>query len=261
VHGKRGAVPPDEGGTAVNTGVILPTFRETADEALAVARQAEELGVGGVFCYDHLWPMGQPDRPALAPFPVLAAVAAATSRLVVGTLVARVGLVPDEVLMAEFEALEAVAPGRVVAGLGTGDRKSAGENRAYGLAYPPAAERRAALWRCARALRARGIPVWVGAGTGATGAIAEWEGEGVAANLWSASPEDVAAWAARTEVTWAGPAPEGPGAAAALLPRLGAAGATWAVLGWPAPLTVLAGPGGSGDAADPGGPGGPPGHG
>lgn len=243
----------------MNTGVILPTFRETADEALAVARQAEELGVGGVFCYDHVWPMGRPDRPALAPFPVLAAVAAATTRLVVGTLIARVGLVPDEVLLAEFGALESVAPGRVVAGLGTGDRKSADENRAYGVAYPPAAERRAALWRCARALRRRGIPVWVG--TGATGAIADWEGEGVAANLWSAAPGDVAAWAARTEVTWAGPPPGDPAAAADLLPRLEAAGATWAVLGWPAPLPVLAGPGGAGHSGDPPGPGRPPGGG
>ena len=224
----------------MKTGVILPTFRETADEALAVARDAEALGVDGVFCYDHLWPMGQPERPALAPFPVLAAVAAATSDLMVGTLVARVGLVPEQVLLAEFDALGAVAPGRVVAGLGTGDRKSAAENRAYGLPYAPASERRAELWRIAGALRDRGIPVWVGAGGGTTGRIAEWEGEGVAANLWAAAPEGVAAWKARTEVTWAGPAPEEPEAVAVLLQQLAAAGATWAVLGWPAPLTVLA---------------------
>jgi alkanesulfonate monooxygenase SsuD/methylene tetrahydromethanopterin reductase-like flavin-dependent oxidoreductase (luciferase family) len=224
----------------MKTGVILPTFRENADEALAVARDAEALGVDGVFCYDHLWPMGQPERPALAPFPVLAAVAAMTSDLVVGTLVARVGLVPEPVLVSEFEALETVAPGRVIAGLGTGDHKSAAENRAYGVPFAPAGERRATLWRIAGAIRERGVPVWVGAGTGTTGAIAEWEGEGVAANLWSASPEAVSAWRERTEVTWAGPAPADDEAVAVLLQQLAAAGATWAVLGWPAPLTVLA---------------------
>lgn len=225
----------------MRTGVILPTFRETADEAFAVARRAAGLGVDGVFCYDHVWPMGRPDRPALAPFPLLAAVAAELPGLVVGTLVARVGLVPDAVLLAELAALEAVAPGRVVAGLGTGDSLSAAENDAYGVPYPPAGERRAALRRCAVALRARGTPVWVGGGAAATVAVAEEER--VAVNLWSAAPGQVADQASRTEVTWAGPAPDGPSAVADLLVRLAAAGATWAVLGWPVPLEALAGGG------------------
>ena len=169
---------------AVRTGVILPTFAASADEALAVARRADELGIDGVFCYDHLWPMGQPDRPALAPFPVLGAVAATTARVAVGTLVARIGLVPEGVLESEFEALAAIAPGRVVAALGTGDRLSAEENRAYGIDFAPAGERRDALRRCARSLRARGVPVWVGGGAPATVALAEEEG--VAVNLWDA---------------------------------------------------------------------------
>jgi alkanesulfonate monooxygenase SsuD/methylene tetrahydromethanopterin reductase-like flavin-dependent oxidoreductase (luciferase family) len=243
VSGDRGegrGRPIVDGAVEMKTGVILPTFQETPDQALAVAREAEGLGVDGVFCYDHLWPMGQPERPALAPFPLLAVVATTTSRLVVGTLVARVGLVPEPVLVSEFDALEALAPGRVVAGLGTGDRKSAAENRSYGVPYGPADERRAALWRTAQSLRHRGIPVWVGAGGGGTGTIAAWEGEGVAANVWSVPPSVVIAWRARTEVTWAGPAPTGPEAAAELLQSLSAAGATWAVLGWPAPLAVLA---------------------
>jgi alkanesulfonate monooxygenase SsuD/methylene tetrahydromethanopterin reductase-like flavin-dependent oxidoreductase (luciferase family) len=227
----------------VRTGVILPTFRTSADEALAVARQADELGIDGVFCYDHLWPMGQPDRPALAPFPVLGAVATATARVAVGTLVARIGLVPVEVLVSEFDALSAIAPGRVVAALGTGDRLSAEENRAYGIEFAPAAERRDALRRCARALRERGVPVWIGGGAPATTALAAEEG--VAVNLWDATFEEVAAQAARTEVTWAGPPPQADGSGrtpdlAARMGRLAAAGATWMVLGWPAPLEDVA---------------------
>jgi len=67
-------------------------------------------GLDGVFCYDHLWPMGQPEPP-LAPFPLLAAIARPT-RALGGTLVARIGLVPDHVVVAEFDALAAIAPGR-----------------------------------------------------------------------------------------------------------------------------------------------------
>jgi alkanesulfonate monooxygenase SsuD/methylene tetrahydromethanopterin reductase-like flavin-dependent oxidoreductase (luciferase family) len=235
----------------VKTGVILPSFRDDAAEALDVARRADESGVDGVFCYDHLWPMGRPDRPALAPFPLLAAVAATTRRVAVGTLVARIGLVPDGVLVSEVDALRALAPGRVVVGLGTGDHLSARENEAYGVPFAPAAERRASLREVAAALAGRGVPVWIGGGGPATRQVAV--DARVAVNLWDAGPGAVAAQAHETEVTWAGPSPEpasggaaAPGAApdgaaalAGLLPQLHAAGATWAVFGWPVPLEAL----------------------
>ena len=54
---------------------MLPTFRDTPDEAFAAATEAVAAGVDGVFCYDHIWPIGQPERPALAPFPILGALA------------------------------------------------------------------------------------------------------------------------------------------------------------------------------------------
>jgi alkanesulfonate monooxygenase SsuD/methylene tetrahydromethanopterin reductase-like flavin-dependent oxidoreductase (luciferase family) len=221
----------------MRTGVILPSFRDDAGEALAVARQAEELGVDGVFCHDHLWPMGQPERPALAPFPLLAAVATSTDRLMLGTLVARIGLVPDEVLMAEFAALSALAPGRVVAGLGVGDHLSAAENQAYGVPFAPVRERQASLRRCARALRELGVPVWVGGGSASTVEVA-YE-EGAAVNLWGQGPEQVAEQARRSEVTWAGP-PAPSSAVPQLLAELDRAGASWAVMTWPVPLAVLA---------------------
>ena len=120
------------------------------------------VGVDGLFCYDHIWPMGQPDRPALAPFPILGALATrfaprdGLAGPFVGSLVARVGLVPDDVLFEQFVALHRLAPGRVVAALGTGDHLSAAENRAYGIEYPPASARRTAMVALARRLRGRG---------------------------------------------------------------------------------------------------------
>lgn len=235
----------------MRTGIILPTFRESADDALEVARRAETLGVDGVFCYDHLWPMGRPDRPAIAPFPVLGALAATTERIALGTLVARIGLAPNDVIVAEFDALSLLAPGRVIAVLGTGDHLSAAENEAYGIPFAPAAERRGRLAACARALRDRGLPVWIGGGAARTVAIAE--DERVAVNLWAAEAEAIAAQVARSEVTWAGPCPLAPGgsdpqapggppdpaALEALVAELAGAGASWAVFGWPVPMQAL----------------------
>ena len=103
----------------MRTGVVLPLFRDTPDAAFAAASAAVAAGVDGLFCYDHIWPLGQPERPALAPFPVLGALATrlgppreAGEGPFLGTLVARVGLVPNAVLAAQFTALDRLAPGR-----------------------------------------------------------------------------------------------------------------------------------------------------
>ncbi len=219
----------------MRTGLLLPIFQERADPALDAAQSAERAGVDGVFCYDHLWPIGHSERPALAPFPVLALVAARTRRVAVGTLVGRVGLVPDGVLLAELAALATIAPGRVVAGLGTGDRLSAGENEAYGVRVEPAQVRRARLRRCVRAAIDLGLTVWVGDGGARTRRVAAEEG--AALNLWEASPAEVRDQSLRTEVTWGGAA-KGP--IAPTVTRLAEAGATWAVFAWPVDVAELA---------------------
>ncbi len=138
----------------MRTGIVLPTFRDTPDEAFAVAHEAVAAGVDGVFCYDHIWPIGQPERPALAPFPDPRCARGAARRpsgdgrrRPVPRARWSPGSVsrPDAVLASQFVALEHLAPGRVIAGLGTGDRLSEEENRAYGIPFGSAAERRAEM--------------------------------------------------------------------------------------------------------------------
>jgi alkanesulfonate monooxygenase SsuD/methylene tetrahydromethanopterin reductase-like flavin-dependent oxidoreductase (luciferase family) len=231
----------------IRTGVVLPTFRDKPDEAFAAADGAVAAGVDGVFCYDHIWPMGQPERPALAPFPVLGAL---TARLApnddgrggpfLGTLVARINLVSNEVLAAQFAALEALAPGRVIAGLGTGDRLSEEENRGYGLPFPPAAERRAELVALGRELKRAGTAVWVAGGPAYR--LEEARAAGAALNVWDADPAAVAERAQgpeAIEVTWAGPPPPPGAPLAAQMHALHDAGATWAVFGWPVDVGAL----------------------
>jgi alkanesulfonate monooxygenase SsuD/methylene tetrahydromethanopterin reductase-like flavin-dependent oxidoreductase (luciferase family) len=220
---------------------VLPTFRDSPDEALQVAADAFAAGVDGVFCYDHLWPMGQPERPAMAPFPILATIASTSAATAkegggpfVGTLVARVGLVPIGVLAGQFRALEGMAPGRVIAALGTGDKLSEAENRAYGIPYPSASERRADMVTLARTLRGEGLAVWLAGGPGARDI--EAREAGVAMNLWDAEPALVAACRTQPdpiEVTWAGPPPESEERLRQSVREVAAAGATWAVFGWP----------------------------
>ncbi|MGH8996224.1 MAG: LLM class flavin-dependent oxidoreductase [Acidimicrobiales bacterium] len=226
-------------------GVLLPTFRDDPAGPLSIAASAEAVGIDGLFVYDHLWPMGRPDRPALAPFPMLGALAAATQRVWLGPLVARIGVVPDETLVSQVAALEYLAPGRVIAALGTGDRLSFNENHAYGVAVDPSIDRREAVGDCARSLLALGFTVWIGGTARPTIEVAERVG--AVPNFWQAPPERVAAQAARTEVTWAGmarPGGEGEELGSAELYEIAAplagAGASWLVFGWPIRLDQLA---------------------
>ena len=214
----------------MRVGITLPTFRTDA-AALDAARRAEDLGIDGVFVFDHLWPMGAPTRPALSAFAVLGALAASTRAVHFGPLVARVGLVPDDVLVAELLSLHRMAPGRLIAGLGTGDRKSAAENLAYGIPFAPPDERRAALRAVAGAVAAEGVPVWVGGGSTATTELAAEVG--VAVNLWEGQPAALAALAPRVEVTWGGPVPGGVPEIAGRLSEIRRSGASWAVCAWP----------------------------
>ena len=232
----------------MRTGVVLPTFRDRPDDAFAAAAEAVAAGVDGLFCYDHIWPLGQPERPALAPFPVLGALAtrlgpprAEGEGPFLGTLVARVGLAPNAVLAAEFAALERLAPGRVIAGLGTGDRLSEAENRAYGIPFLPAAERRArSWWSSAAGSWPPGSPSGSPAGRrGARRRPGRWGRSstcGTRPRRWwpsaASGPDGV-------EVTWAGPPPTGSPPLGDVVRGLHRAGATWAVFGWPVDVEAL----------------------
>ena len=218
----------------MRVGILLPTFRDDASDAFAMAQRAAESGLDGVFAYDHLWPMGQPQRPALTPFPVLAAVADRVPSIMVGPLVARVGLVSPELLVEQFRTLGALAPGRVLAPLGTGDRLSAEENRAYGIAYPSAAERQDLLEYVARELR-DDFEVWIGAGASRTNEIARELG--VTLNVWNKSVVEIDDAITSSLWNWAGNAHED---IETQLSELQQAGATWAVFSPTAPVEQIA---------------------
>ncbi|MGH9265711.1 MAG: LLM class flavin-dependent oxidoreductase [Acidimicrobiales bacterium] len=188
-------------------GITLPQFRHDAEAAVDVARRAEAAGIDGVFVFDHLWPLGQRMRPALHCLTLLGALAAETERVVLGPLVARVGLLPDAVLVNTLASLHRMAGGRFIAALGTGDSLNRDENEAYGVAFAPAGERLAAVVRCCRALRDAGVTTWVGGRSAAVRrAAAEagadgWNGWGTDAEAFA---RDAAGVAPGPALTWGG---------------------------------------------------------
>lgn len=191
-------------GRPVRVGLTLPSFQSEPDKVLAVARAAEDAGLDGVFLFDHLFrrrgdASSAERRPALELLTMTAAVAAATERVTVGTLVARATLRPPAVVRAAFDTLARVAPGRVIAGIGGGDNESIAEDTAVGVLpgdpapagsaradIDPGAYRLERLQATVGALSGRGYPVWVAGVSPAAVRIAAAEADGW--NRWGGLP-------------------------------------------------------------------------
>jgi alkanesulfonate monooxygenase SsuD/methylene tetrahydromethanopterin reductase-like flavin-dependent oxidoreductase (luciferase family) len=159
--GERHSGPLDDG---VRVGLTLPQFQRDPEVVVAVARAADAAGVDGVFAYDHVFRLGRDGarRPALEMSAVLGLVAAETTRVGIGTLVARATLRPAATLVSILDAAHRLSGGRLVAGIGSGDAESRPEHEAYGIPFPPLVERVARLEEAVLAARDRGYPVWIG---------------------------------------------------------------------------------------------------
>jgi alkanesulfonate monooxygenase SsuD/methylene tetrahydromethanopterin reductase-like flavin-dependent oxidoreductase (luciferase family) len=155
-------------------GVTIPNFREEPDPALAVAHAAEAAGLDGVFGFDHLFRRAGDGalRPALEGLTLLGAVAAETTRISFGPLVARASLRPAATLAAALDTLARIAPDRLIATLGAGDSQSREENETYGLPAGTLATRVAVLDEAVAASVDHGYPVWVGGASSLVGQVA-----------------------------------------------------------------------------------------
>ncbi len=137
-------------------GVILPTWCDPAYSTptsgktlLQRAKSAEDLGLDSVWIIDHFCyqpyldyqSMGMEPPAALEGvkrgawecFTMAAALAAATERLEIGTLVANTGYRNPALLARMADTIDELSDGRLVLGLGAGDMPS--EHRAFGYSF------------------------------------------------------------------------------------------------------------------------------
>ena len=102
-------------------------------ELLARARRLEDMGVTTVWVDDHLLNPAHPAQPWLDAWSVLPALAAATSRIRLGPLVANGILRPPAVLARQALSVDHISGGRLELGLGAG---YAAADRAAGQDVP-----------------------------------------------------------------------------------------------------------------------------
>ena len=119
--------------------VILPSDRWR--EAQHQWKWADEAGFSTAWTYDHIRWGGMPDGPWHAAVPVLAAAAATTSRIRLGTLVATPNFRHPVTLARDVLALDDLSEGRLDLGLGPGSEGF--DASALGQSPWPTAERMA----------------------------------------------------------------------------------------------------------------------
>ena len=118
-------------------GVQLPEVEREVrwPEYAATARAAEEVGFDSIWVGDHMLYRGD-DRPERGPWDawsLLAGLAAITTRVQLGPLVACTGFHPPGVMARTAAAIDEISGGRFVLGLGCGWNEP--EFRAFGIPY------------------------------------------------------------------------------------------------------------------------------
>jgi F420-dependent oxidoreductase-like protein len=127
----------------VRFGATLPQIKRTWQQAREAAEEFDRLGFDSVWVCDHLYGVPLPQLPILEGWSLLAAVAAVTERVKLGTLVTPPFFRNPAVLAKQIATIDQISGGRAAPGLGAGWFEP--EFTGYGCPFPSLPERLRAL--------------------------------------------------------------------------------------------------------------------
>lgn len=122
-------------------GVMIPQIKRTWEQSEAAATLFEELGYDSIWVNDHLYGPQSPQIPMLEAWTLIAALAAKTERVEIGTLVTPAGMRNPQHLGKTIATVDHIAGGRIIAGLGSGWMPAEYEDFGVPFPEPPARAR------------------------------------------------------------------------------------------------------------------------
>ena len=127
----------------VRFGVTLPQIKRSWEQARAAAVAFDRMGFDSVWVCDHLYGVPLPTLPIFEAWTQLAAVAAITDRVELGTLVSPPFFRNPGLWAKQIATIDHVSNGRTIVGLGGGWFDA--EFTSYGMPFPSTRERLRAL--------------------------------------------------------------------------------------------------------------------
>jgi F420-dependent oxidoreductase-like protein len=142
--------PPAPAGVRLSVNVTNFSWpdgpRALREHLSSLAQSLDAAGVHTLWVSDHLWqadPSASPEEPMLEPYTTLGYLAAATTRLRLGTMVTATTFRAPALLIKAVTTLDVLSGGRAWLGVGAGYNRDEAEG--MGLFLPPVAERFARL--------------------------------------------------------------------------------------------------------------------
>ncbi len=136
---------------AVRFGVTLPQIKRSWEETRDAALEFDRLGFDSVWVCDHMYGVPAPHLPIFEAWTELAAVAAITENVELGTLVTPPFFRNPAILAKQVATIDHISGGRSIVGLGAGWFQA--EFEGTGSPFPPLRERMRALEETAEVMK------------------------------------------------------------------------------------------------------------
>ena len=104
----------------VHFGVTIPQIKRTWEESKSASREFEAMGYDSLWVCDHLYGPQSPSIPILEAWSLIAATAAVTEKVEIGTLVTPAGMRNPAQLGKVIATIDNIAGGRIIPGFGGG---------------------------------------------------------------------------------------------------------------------------------------------